>query len=109
MHSYEPAARLPYTPYVSGSLPAYPAPRGAGQQSPTPIYDTLYAEYRRAFRALPGDRLGEEDLAFTPFGIRELAEPRHIWERVPPPEPPRRHRRPVPRALPPAARDRHPR
>ncbi|MFF3863709.1 hypothetical protein [Streptomyces sp. NPDC002209] len=35
--------------------------------SHTPIYDTLYTEYLRAFRALPGDRTGEEDLGFTAF------------------------------------------
>ncbi|WP_327413119.1 hypothetical protein [Streptomyces sp. NBC_01233] len=35
--------------------------------SHTPIYDTLYSEYLRAFRALPGDRSGEEDLGFTAF------------------------------------------
>ncbi|MEJ8644927.1 hypothetical protein WKI68_34165 [Streptomyces sp. MS1.HAVA.3] len=35
--------------------------------SHTPIYDTLYSEYLRAFRALPGDRTGEEDLGFTGF------------------------------------------
>ncbi|MGW7411908.1 hypothetical protein [Streptomyces sp. NPDC054863] len=33
----------------------------------TPIYDALYSEYRRSFRALPGDRSGEEDLGFTAF------------------------------------------
>ncbi|MFJ6216102.1 hypothetical protein ACIQGZ_22615 [Streptomyces sp. NPDC092296] len=38
--------------------------------SATPIYDALYAEYRRLFRALPGDRAGEEDLRFTGFGLR---------------------------------------
>ncbi|MCP9959535.1 MULTISPECIES: hypothetical protein [Streptomyces] len=37
--------------------------------SPTPIYDALYSEYRRSFRALPGDRTGEEDLAFRAFGV----------------------------------------
>ncbi|MGW1023232.1 hypothetical protein ACWD4J_05830 [Streptomyces sp. NPDC002577] len=36
--------------------------------SATPIYDALYAEYRRSFRTLPGDRSGEEDLVFTGFG-----------------------------------------
>ncbi|MDI9883233.1 hypothetical protein QMZ92_02155 [Streptomyces sp. HNM0645] len=36
--------------------------------SATPIYDALYSEYRRAFRTLPGDRTGEEDLAFRSFG-----------------------------------------
>ncbi|MBQ0987611.1 hypothetical protein KBZ10_24435 [Streptomyces sp. F63] len=79
-------------------------PFPAGQQSPTPIYDSLYAEYRRQFRALPGDRLGEEDLGFKPFGIG-LRESQNTWERVRPPEPLRRHRRAVPRALPPALRD----
>ncbi|MBA0050562.1 hypothetical protein E0L36_06520 [Streptomyces sp. AJS327] len=37
--------------------------------SATPIYDALYAEYGRLFRALPGDRTGEERLAFEGFGI----------------------------------------
>ncbi|MFC7219386.1 hypothetical protein ACFQLX_14585 [Streptomyces polyrhachis] len=32
--------------------------------SDTPIYDELCAEYRRLFRALPGDRAGEERLRF---------------------------------------------
>ncbi|MFH8797383.1 hypothetical protein [Streptomyces sp. NPDC017941] len=36
--------------------------------SATPIYDALYSEYLRAFRALPGDRTGEEDLRFNAFG-----------------------------------------
>ncbi|MDT9686196.1 hypothetical protein RND61_29630 [Streptomyces sp. TRM76323] len=36
--------------------------------SATPIYDALYSEYRRSFRALPGDRSGEEDLRFRAFG-----------------------------------------
>ncbi|MFD9355012.1 hypothetical protein [Streptomyces sp. NPDC060031] len=35
--------------------------------SHTPIYDTLYSEYLRSFRTLPGDRTGEEDLGFTAF------------------------------------------
>ncbi|MGW0391987.1 hypothetical protein ACWDYJ_14075 [Streptomyces sp. NPDC003042] len=35
--------------------------------SHTPIYDALYSEYLRSFRALPGDRTGEEDLGFTAF------------------------------------------
>ncbi|MFJ3928137.1 hypothetical protein [Streptomyces sp. NPDC090022] len=49
MHSYDPSR-----------APSFP--------SPTPIYDALYSEYLRAFRALPGDRTGEEDLGFTAFG-----------------------------------------
>ncbi|MEV8536942.1 hypothetical protein [Streptomyces sp. NPDC051211] len=36
--------------------------------SQTPIYDALYSEYLRSFRALPYDRTGEEDLGFTAFG-----------------------------------------
>ncbi|MGW6914806.1 hypothetical protein ACWGB8_13475 [Kitasatospora sp. NPDC054939] len=48
--------------------------------STTPIYDELYSEYRRLFRALPGDRSGEENLKFAGFAVREgypvLAEPR---------------------------------
>ncbi|MEW2069556.1 hypothetical protein [Streptomyces sp. NPDC007346] len=35
--------------------------------SATPIYDALYSEYRRSFRALPGDRSGEENLRFPAF------------------------------------------
>ncbi|MFD5555954.1 hypothetical protein ACFWIA_19205 [Streptomyces sp. NPDC127068] len=45
--------------------PARELPGGA---SATPIYDALYAEYRRLFRALPGDHSGEEGLRFTAFG-----------------------------------------
>ncbi|MFH8368108.1 hypothetical protein [Streptomyces sp. NPDC018031] len=41
--------------------PEYP------RRSATPIYDALYAEYRRLFRALPGDRTGDEDLGFVGF------------------------------------------
>ncbi|MFF7637446.1 hypothetical protein ACFZB9_30510 [Kitasatospora sp. NPDC008050] len=43
--------------------------------TPTPIYDELYSEYRRLFRALPGDRSGEEDLRFTGFAVRERPFP----------------------------------
>nr|WP_246193335.1 hypothetical protein [Kitasatospora atroaurantiaca] len=39
--------------------------------SATPIYDALYSEYRRLFRALPGDRSGEEDLRFAGFAVRD--------------------------------------
>ncbi|MFD5704024.1 hypothetical protein [Streptomyces lasiicapitis] len=42
----------------------------SGTQSATPIYDALYSEYLRAFRALPGDRTGEEELRFNAFGTR---------------------------------------
>ncbi|KAF4410391.1 hypothetical protein CRI70_08455 [Streptomyces sp. Ru87] len=107
MHSYDPPARLPYPHHIPGMRPAYEASTGGSgsgrQQSPTPIYDSLYSEYRRAFRALPGDRSGEEDLGFTPFGNRE---PRGAWDHPGAPEPERRHRRRnAPRALPPGPRD----
>ncbi|MFJ9828106.1 hypothetical protein ACIRSU_27640 [Streptomyces sp. NPDC101160] len=43
--------------------------------SATPIYDALYSEYRRSFRTLPGDRSGEEELAFRAFGThRQLGQ-----------------------------------
>lgn len=38
------------------------------RKSLTPIYDALCAEYRRLFRALPGDRSGEDELRFEAFG-----------------------------------------
>ncbi|MFD3948293.1 hypothetical protein [Streptomyces sp. NPDC058579] len=47
-----------------------PAQDLVGGQSSTPIYDALYSEYRRSFRALPGDRSGEEDLGFRAFGTQ---------------------------------------
>ncbi|MEU9235915.1 hypothetical protein [Streptomyces subrutilus] len=49
-------------PYDSSRAPSRTSP-----VSHTPIYDALYSEYLRAFRALPGDRTGEEDLGFTAF------------------------------------------
>ncbi|MER7553730.1 hypothetical protein ABTX86_27560, partial [Streptomyces anulatus] len=45
-----------------------PSQDPSGGVSPTPIYDALYSEYRRSFRALPGDRSGEENLGFSAFG-----------------------------------------
>ncbi|MFJ8822259.1 hypothetical protein ACIREE_10795 [Streptomyces sp. NPDC102467] len=59
-------------------------------RSATPIYDALFAEYRRSFRTLPGDRSGEEDLGFTAFGTAPYgtrihtphypAAPQHSWQ-----------------------------
>lgn len=49
---------------IPGMRASYDRPAG----SATPIYDSLCAEYRRLFRALPGDRTGEEELRFTGFG-----------------------------------------
>ncbi|ARF71777.1 hypothetical protein B7C62_05540 [Kitasatospora albolonga] len=45
-----------------------PAQEPSVGTSATPIYDALYSEYRRSFRALPGDRSGEENLRFPAFG-----------------------------------------
>jgi hypothetical protein len=45
-----------------------PSRDGSPGRSATPIYDALYSEYLRAFRTLPGDRSGEEDLDFRGFG-----------------------------------------
>ncbi|MET7641622.1 hypothetical protein [Streptomyces sp. NPDC005438] len=42
--------------------------RRSGGFPATPIFDALYAEYQRMFRALPGDRSGEEALRFEGFG-----------------------------------------
>jgi hypothetical protein len=49
-----------------------PARDGSSGHSATPIYDALYSEYLRAFKTLPGDRSGEEDLGFRAFGATGL-------------------------------------
>lgn len=49
-----------------------PARDGSSGHSATPIYDALYSEYLRSFKALPGDRSGEEDLGFRAFGVTGL-------------------------------------
>ncbi|MBV2151284.1 hypothetical protein [Kitasatospora sp. SUK 42] len=53
---------------IPGMRPSYDAEH---PHSTTPIYDELYSEFRRLFRALPGDRSGEEDLKFTGFAVRD--------------------------------------
>jgi hypothetical protein len=67
------------------------APDATAGRSPTPIYDALYSEYRRSFRALPGDRSGEEDLRFKRFGdmvhpddMVDLPSSRHRLVALPP-------------------------
>ncbi|OEJ27596.1 hypothetical protein AR457_27170 [Streptomyces agglomeratus] len=65
MHSYDPSRHQPY----QSQIPAMrPSRETRAEPSHTPIYDALYSEYRRSFRALPGDRSGEEELGFTGFG-----------------------------------------
>jgi hypothetical protein len=59
VHTYDAFPRIPY----QSSIPPMRTPQEAiGGGSCTPIYDALYSEYRRLFRALPGDRTGEESL-----------------------------------------------
>ncbi|WP_285830360.1 hypothetical protein [Streptomyces meridianus] len=89
--------------------PSYDAPVVRHRTS-TPIYDALYAEYRRAFKALPGDRSGEEDYEFTPFDSLPSTVD---WDRISSWEPTgsweatgrRRRRGNPPPALPPGNRD----
>ncbi|MCX5202153.1 hypothetical protein OG897_11915 [Streptomyces sp. NBC_00237] len=66
MHSYDPTR--PYQSQIPAMRPAQETPPHSAFTTLTPIYDSLYSEYRRSFRALPGDRSGEEDLGFTAFG-----------------------------------------
>ncbi|MFD7710365.1 hypothetical protein [Streptomyces sp. NPDC059786] len=66
MHTYDSSRRRPFQPIPS----ARPSQDSSGVSSATPIYDALYAEWVRSFRALPGDRQGEEELGFTAFGHR---------------------------------------
>ncbi|MFJ8436204.1 hypothetical protein ACIQ9P_33380 [Kitasatospora sp. NPDC094019] len=71
MYSYDvPAAprRSTASRAIPGMRPSYDAEH---PHSATPIYDELYSEYRRLFRALPGDRSGEEDLVFAGFAVRD--------------------------------------
>jgi hypothetical protein len=56
VHTYDAPRRQPFQ--------QIPAARSA-----TPIYDALYAEWVRSFKALPGDRHDEDQLGFTAFGM----------------------------------------
>lgn len=97
VHGHVPAMRHPHGP--SGTPNGAPgSPNPARHRSATPIYDALYAEYQRLFRALPGDRSGEEELRFERFDtVRGIGS--GSWA-----DPPRR---PARAALPPAPRDGH--
>ncbi|PVE10461.1 hypothetical protein [Streptomyces scopuliridis] len=64
VHSYDPT-RQQYQSHIPSMRPAQDVADGF---STTPIYDALYSEFRRSFRALPGDRSNEENLGFTAFG-----------------------------------------
>ncbi|MFF3494330.1 hypothetical protein ACFYWS_23600 [Streptomyces sp. NPDC002795] len=56
-----------------------------GGPSVTPIYDALFAEWRRSFRTLPGDRSGEDDLGFRGFDPLHGPRPHHPprWQPYP--------------------------
>ncbi|MBL1086206.1 hypothetical protein JK359_30300 [Streptomyces actinomycinicus] len=66
MHAYD------TPPPRRSSFASVPSARAAhepvGGPSATPIYDSLYAEWVKTFRTLPGDRSGEEELGFSAFG-----------------------------------------
>lgn len=59
VHAYDVPRRHAYQPS--------PSLRPAQDPSATPIYDALYAEWVKSYRALPGDRHGEEELGFQAF------------------------------------------
>ncbi|WNM34205.1 hypothetical protein RKE30_29480 [Streptomyces sp. Li-HN-5-11] len=68
MHAYDVSRRQSYQPIPTARQAARSAQDPHGGPSATPIYDALYAEYVKSYRALPGDRSGEEDLGFVAFG-----------------------------------------
>lgn len=66
MHAYDTTRAPSYPSSVPPMRPARDRDH-APAASHTPIFDALYSEYLRAFRALPGDRSGEEELGFAAF------------------------------------------
>ncbi|MEU3527488.1 hypothetical protein AB0E62_27070 [Streptomyces sp. NPDC038707] len=64
MHAYDTPPRRSFSSVPSARAAQEPS----GGPSATPIYDTLYAEWVKTFRTLPGDRSGEEELGFSAFG-----------------------------------------
>lgn len=109
VHSYDSSHRLPYPSPIPAMRPSDDVP--VRPRSSTPIYDALYAEYRRSFKALPGDRSGEEGADFAPFdSLPSTVDWDRIssWGRAGPWEATgRRRRRNPPPALPPGNRDDH--
>ncbi|WP_432145531.1 hypothetical protein [Streptomyces sp. bgisy084] len=106
MHAYDPSVPAQYTHPIPGMRPSrdHGTTHTADHDSATPIYDALYAEWRRSFRALPGDRTDEPEI---PEALRgswsRPGSPGH-WEVVS-----RQPYRQGPAALPPARRDSRPR
>ncbi|MGG8406316.1 hypothetical protein ACM614_06650, partial [Streptomyces sp. 12297] len=70
MHAYDAPRPQPYPSSFQSPIPPMRPPRDreTHTSSLTPIFDALYSEYLRSFRALPGDRSGEEDHGFVAFG-----------------------------------------
>ncbi|MGW2870833.1 hypothetical protein [Kitasatospora sp. NPDC001225] len=86
MYSYDVSASPGRSASASRSIPGMrPSYDAEHPHSATPIYDELYSEYRRLFRALPGDRSNEEDLKFTGFAVRD-SYPLHGEQRPYPPQ-----------------------
>ncbi|MFJ5552824.1 hypothetical protein [Streptomyces sp. NPDC093225] len=88
MHSYDASRPQSYQSHIPSMRPARERDFPGG--SHTPIYDALCSEYQRAFRALPGDRTGEEDLGFAGFGALTSSglagsawDPWQSWQQVP--------------------------
>ena len=75
VHTYDAFPRAPYP----SPIPPMRSPHESVTVSCTPIYDALCSEYRRMFRALPGDRTGEEGLQFSALtrGWQPSHPPRH--------------------------------
>lgn len=94
MHTYDAFHRAPYQ-----SIPPMRSPNDPVSGSCTPIYDALCSEYRRLFRALPGDRTGEEHLQFPVLTQGWQAQTDH--RRPPTSYGSGRHRDHTPAALPP--------
>ncbi|WP_432036266.1 hypothetical protein [Streptomyces cucumeris] len=79
VHAYDLPYRSPSYGHIPAMRPALEAAADPWRQSATPIYDALYAEYRRLFRTLPGDRSDEEDLEFVAFSaIGHPGQPRGL-------------------------------
>ncbi|MEU5307210.1 hypothetical protein [Streptomyces sp. NPDC021562] len=74
MHAYDLPPRRPSFATVPSARVAQEASRGL---SATPIYDSLYAEWVKSFRTLPGDRSGEEAMGFTAFGTAPFSTGTH--------------------------------
>lgn len=70
VHTYDSSYRSPYRTHIPAMRSAHDVDVSAGG-SATPIYDSLYSEYRRSFRTLPGDRTGEESLQFKTFAMMQ--------------------------------------